>query len=90
MSAILEQIQVLVAQGNVRVSDHGYDELAAGAPLRGSKSGLALPFGASVRSWPLLAQIVSGVSNELPYPFADLRGLLRRDCFAWFLATAAR
>jgi hypothetical protein len=29
MSEFLAKIQVLVHQGNVRVSDHGYDELAA-------------------------------------------------------------
>ena len=29
MSMTLEQIKVLVAAGDVRISDHGYDELAA-------------------------------------------------------------
>ena len=29
MSKTLEQIKVLVAAGDVRISDHGYDELAA-------------------------------------------------------------
>ena len=29
MSRTLEQIKILVAKGEVRISDHGYDELAA-------------------------------------------------------------
>ena len=33
MSRILDQIKDLVAKGKVRISDHGYDELAADAIL---------------------------------------------------------
>ena len=33
MSETLEQIRQLISEGNVRISDHGYDELAADGML---------------------------------------------------------
>ena len=35
MSSRLKRIRQLVAEGSVRISDHGYDELAAGGILAG-------------------------------------------------------
>ena len=35
MSKTLEQVRQLVAEGSVRISDHGYDELAADGILAG-------------------------------------------------------